>query len=263
IPHIQKFSSLWKGIANSLRYLEDCICWILGNGSTTCFWKDPFIPNLGLPINHSSNPVPDWQLNLPAASFVVSNSWNWELVSDLLPQRCLDYLAGVKPPAPEDSADCPSWKFSSNGEFSIKSTYKHISDSINDFSRILKRLTRGMTLDDLCPRCGNAPETIMHMLRDCEVVAELWDSLIDNKNWSAFFSLGIDQWLRTNLHNSANSVSGVPWNYIFPITIWLLWKDKNDLIFQYKTNLPGNLFFLIVSYAGRILYSIASPNPIS
>ncbi|KAJ1440340.1 Ribonuclease H domain [Sesbania bispinosa] len=126
-----------------------------------------------------------------------------------------------------------------------------------------ERLRRGMTNSDLCLRCQSALETLIHLLRDCDVVAKLLESLIDQSNWSSFFSLGQDQWIRKNLEISNHKAAGVAWSFIFPIGIWSLWKDRNSLVFKQKIELPGNLFFHIISYTKRVIEVVASPNPIA
>ncbi|KAJ1394142.1 Ribonuclease H domain [Sesbania bispinosa] len=120
-----------------------------------------------------------------------------------------------------------------------------------------------MSQSDTCPRCHLQAETFMHTFRDCEVVKELWESLINQADWSSFFSLGMDQWLRKFLQFFDHSVAGVSWNFIFPVGLWWIWKDRNSLVFQKKTELPGNLLFHIISFARRIIESIASPHPIA
>lgn len=40
-------------------------------------------------------------------------------------------------------------------------------------------MKRGMASDDLCSRCLDCPETIMHVLRDCEYVKEFWMSKLN------------------------------------------------------------------------------------
>ncbi|PNX95348.1 ribonuclease H [Trifolium pratense] len=47
-----------------------------------------------------------------------------------------------------------------------------------------------MTKNDLCPRYQSQPETIMHMLRDCEDVQQYWNQFITEDCWAKFFSLG-------------------------------------------------------------------------
>lgn len=49
---------------------------------------------------------------------------------------------------------------------------------------------RGMASDDLCPRCLDCPETIMHVLRDCEDVKEFWMSKL-NPNVVSKFSVWV------------------------------------------------------------------------
>ncbi|KAJ1390181.1 Ribonuclease H-like superfamily [Sesbania bispinosa] len=200
----------------------------------------------------------------------------------------------IKPPAIADGPDYLAWKFSSNGEFTIKTAYEFLTENssakypVDDIFKTIwswqgpprvstfvwkvvhgklltnyERFKRGMTSNNLCPRCNSAPETIMHLLRDCDIVAELWESLIGSNSWASFFSLGQDQWIRKNLELSNHSVAGVNWSFIFPICIWSLWKDRNSPVFKQKTDLPGNLFFHVISYARRTIEVIAGPSPLS
>ncbi|KAJ1412575.1 Reverse transcriptase zinc-binding domain [Sesbania bispinosa] len=287
-------SLLWKNIAKCWSHLSNCVCWILGDGSSVKFWRDPFIPSLGPLLNHSLRPIPFGLINLSASSYAENGAWTWNLIVDFLPQDIMLAIAGIKPPGDVEGPDHPTWLFSANGELSLKSAYQclgnfgsspHPPDAffkqiwawqgpprISSFiwklyhNRLLtnsERVRRGMTSDDSCPRCGQAPETIMHTLRDCEVVSELWESLIDREWWARFFSLGLDNWLKMNMAKSPFSVDGTPWNFIFPVSIWRLWKDRNDLVFNKRSDLPGNLYFQIVSYARQIINSIVSPCPIS
>ncbi|KAJ1391223.1 Reverse transcriptase zinc-binding domain [Sesbania bispinosa] len=245
-----KDSVLWKAIAKMGQNLDQCTCWILGDGLSTRFWKDIFVPNCG--------------------------------------RLCDHHIASI----PVDMKDLP--KFSANGEFTIKSAYEFLLSASNVprqedeifkliwswqgpprisafiwkalHRRLLtksERAKRGMTQDDNCPKCNCNKETLIHALRDCESVAELWESLIDPNDWASFFSLGQEQWIRKYLEFSGNVVAGVAWSFLFPVGIWMLWKDINSLVFKNKTDLLGNLFFHIVSHSKRILEVVAAPKPIA
>ncbi|KAJ1443251.1 Reverse transcriptase zinc-binding domain [Sesbania bispinosa] len=199
----------------------------------------------------------------------------------------------IKPPDIAYGPDYLAWKFSSTSEFTIKTAYEFLTENstakypIDDIFKTIwswqgpprvstfvwkvvhgklltncERVKMGVTTSNLCPRCNSAPETIMHLLRDCDIVAELWESLIDSNSWSSFFSLRQDQWIRKNLEFSNHSVAGVNWSFIFLICIWSLSKDRNSLIFKQKTDLPGNLFFHVISYARRTIEAIAGPSPL-
>lgn len=50
-----------------------------------------------------------------------------------------------------------------------------------------ERHKRRMTDDALCPRCGDYPDSIMHVLRDCEQVQEFWHDLISIRIMSVIF----------------------------------------------------------------------------
>lgn len=43
-----------------------------------------------------------------------------------------------------------------------------------------------ITADALCPRCGDCPETIMHVLHDCEGVKDFWANRLKPKVFSHF-----------------------------------------------------------------------------
>lgn len=115
-------------------------------------------------------------------------------------------ISNINPHAP-GSSDFPSWKASSDGQFSLKSVYmlldpNPVSPSIPLFKKVWdwsgpfrmkstlwkiahgrlltnsERLKRGMSADDLYPRCHLYPETLMHVLRDCEQVHEFWSKNI-------------------------------------------------------------------------------------
>lgn len=58
---------------------------------------------------------------------------------------------------------------------------------------------RRITASDTCPRCNQQPESILHILRDCEITLELWEQLVDPNVWHVFPSLSLVRWLDFNL----------------------------------------------------------------
>ena len=94
---------------------------------------------------------------------------------------------------------------------------------------------RGIPLDTTCPLCHSKAETIIHALRDCSLVKSLWQQLGTHCLYSSFFSQGIKDWLTTNgnLKSSQNAVC-IPWNVLFSFGIWLIWKQRNQVVFNSK-----------------------------
>ncbi|KAJ1419777.1 Reverse transcriptase zinc-binding domain [Sesbania bispinosa] len=239
-------SPLWKNIVKIWNHIHQCSCWILGKGDKIRSWMDNFIPLVGPLQNLSQGNIPSWQVDLPAAAFVTNGVWNWSMFSDFISADGLAALASTKPPEENADPDCLAWKFSSSGEFSLKSAFNHLmglSDSnyiadhvfkkiwswqgpprITSFiwklyhGRLLtnsERMKRGMASNDICPRCGEHSEDIMHAIRDCEDT--LWESLIDHNQWAIFFSMGLSQWVKKNILDYAFSSAGTPWNFVFPV----------------------------------------------
>lgn len=67
-----------------------------------------------------------------------------------------------------------------------------------------ERQARGMGNLSLCPRSFNAyPKTILHLLRDCEGILEVWEKIVDLEVWHLFASLGLERWLEFNLKRSS------------------------------------------------------------
>lgn len=147
----------------------------------------------------------DW--NRFVATYASAEGWRWEILENALPSHICDGIASVNFPKPGQD-DFPIWAFSSDGFFSIKSAHQFLYNDLNQeppsfpFDRVWKwqgpariktflwklchqriltdseRLHRGMTDNDLCPRCLQLPESILHCLRDCEAISDIWNKLI-------------------------------------------------------------------------------------
>lgn len=123
-----------------------------------------------------------------------------------------------------------------------------------------ERGRRGMTQDTLCPRCNSAPESLMHMMRDCEVVQNFWNHCIDPSLRSKFFSIGLHQWLDWNL--SSKTVGSSPWNWnlLFSVTVRMNWKDGNSLVFSSSSSMNSSFWAEVSSQVHLFEKEIQSPS---
>ena len=84
------------------------------------------------------------------------------------------------------------------------------------------------TLSVNCEECEREAETIIHVLRDCEIAKKLW---LDTGNMSCssnFFNSDLCSWLKKNLIRCKDLVeSTLPWEVFFAFGIWGLWMQKN------------------------------------
>ena len=97
---------------------------------------------------------------------------------------------------------------------------------------------RGIQVNTICPICLQAPETIIHVLRNCPLASSCWQNLRVNHG-PDFFSLDSRDWLRE--YGRKEYKAGlllIPWNVIFVIFsfgLWTLWQHRNRVVFQSRT----------------------------
>lgn len=79
-----------------------------------------------------------------------------------------------------------------------------------------------MAADDICPRCQSSPETVTHVLRDCDEVKEVWASILNPDYFSQFFSLGLEGWLTLNLSSKRVGNLHDGWQTLFGVMLYEL-----------------------------------------
>ncbi|KAF7834146.1 putative ribonuclease H protein At1g65750 family [Senna tora] len=161
-------------------------------------------------------------------------------------------------------SDSVAWDQTHDGSFTVKSAYNLIESgdqSVNHnlWKKIWKcpctennrfflwrlgnesimtntnRLKRGFTASDICHRCGESPETVLHAVRDCKWTKPVWDLLVHRSAKNRFFSCNLQDWMEENLTTHKGKNREFPWSTTFAIGSWLCWKQRNDEIFNKKT----------------------------
>ena len=81
--------------------------------------------------------------------------------------------------------------------------------------------------------CMEFPESITHVLRDCKYAKLFWTKLGVPQPLLHSFSLPLLDWLKAKAINAFRSNHlGIPWEVLFPMGLWLLWLQRNALIFR-------------------------------
>lgn len=119
-----------------------------------------------------------------------------------------------------------------------------------------ERKLRGITDSDICPRCNVHPESIMHVLRDCEGTLELWGRIVDPNVWHLFASLGLGQWLDFNLKTQKMGDSEWNWPIFFASMIQMLWIDRNQFVFLGKSAFPSLFLPKLLGQVEAIHYNL-------
>lgn len=262
-----RVSHLWRGICQYWPMVDQGILWIIKNGTGVRFWQDQWVPGIGPLGDIATVHLSEHDIRQSVSDYATQEGWNWQQLSNILPQHVCQKIASIRAPS-NGPDDFPVWHFSADGMFSIKYAYDMLSQDdsapsdalftalwkvrtpprINTFlwklahQRLMTNLEqyeRGIEPSDLCPRCKNYPESIMHVLRDCEYVLELWEELVDPNVWHIFASASLDRWLDFNIHHLQMGTLAWSWPIVFATMVHLLWIDRNHFVFKGKTSLPS------------------------
>ncbi|KAJ0578962.1 putative reverse transcriptase zinc-binding domain-containing protein [Helianthus annuus] len=243
---------------------------VVGNGASLAFWLDPWLckdplrfcfPNLfalesdkrcvvreriGSPF---SNPAARWRWKKPPDSNVELAEWSALCV--LIRDTCL-------------TVDSDKWQWSADdsGLFSVKSAYelmnrdKYVGNRVlwewcrwipikcNVFAwrAVLERLPtrvelckRNIGLPDVaCPMCGDGEETASHLFTACNFSTAIWLKI---SSWCnvpfpvAFSFIDVVEAFR---FSGLNGSKLLLYQGIVIIACWLIWKARNDLVFNAK-----------------------------
>ncbi|KAE8732108.1 hypothetical protein F3Y22_tig00002237pilonHSYRG00293 [Hibiscus syriacus] len=238
-------SYLWRSLSKVWDNFHSFISWSVGDGASTRFWHDNWLPKLGRLSNWKQESI-TIEDNLMVCDVSQSNSsWNWNFIRQTLQPSTFQHILNVQPPNPNANTDRCSWFHGKNGEFSVKSAYNLITKELWNHTDVkwiklwrlpiperikhflwisyrdrlltnVNRCERNLTDDPLCQICVSVNETLLHVLRDCKQTASLWQLIIRQQQLQDFFTLGTNEWLMMNLDsNRLFAGSKIPWKTLF------------------------------------------------
>ena len=188
-------------------------------------------------------------------------SWKWELLSFDLPESIKDKIKAIPIQNYGIREDTIMWKHTLDGEFSNKSAYLLSFKGENSSPvfkgawiwklDILPKITtflwlclhnsipvkevlasRGIMCDKICPLCKSQEETILHLLRDCELARDCWRKLEVPPMLVSYFSRNLEDWLQANCLSNVGHKSANPWSTLFLFTVWSIQKNRNKIVFD-------------------------------
>ncbi|GLT26418.1 hypothetical protein SLA2020_014850 [Shorea laevis] len=257
-------SIIWRSILRCRDVLLLGIRWRVGSGSSIDLWKDVWVGNFKLQ-DVALNPIPPNLSDLKVSNIISPNqSWDITSLQHLLPNHLLNLIVAIPLPVAGPVDDGVYWQGSLNGEFSMKSAFLLIQQSrrnalsnslhwswiwklecaerIKMFVWLLARgvvqtnfvrFTQHLASTPTCPRYEQAPETTLHLFKDCYYAKLAWE--YSSNVPPNFFTLEVDSWLRCNAMMSMRmSSQQTSWSVFFLSLIWSLWKSRNSLIFEDK-----------------------------
>ncbi|WCJ44200.1 RNA-directed DNA polymerase (reverse transcriptase)-related family protein [Euphorbia peplus] len=254
-------SLLWKAIVRTKDDLHIGLKWAIGDGTTTKFWKDNWVGDLGPLLRLATGPVDPNIINLTVADMMdESGDWCWPRFIHLLPELCIYTLAASLGCRLTSGKDQAFWMGSSSGLFTVKSAYSIISDDFsNGGSNMWKdiwrwdgphrirsflwlatkgklltnseRTRRHLDVNDMCPVCNIHTETIVHVFRDCLQARSVWLQLLPICDFLLIISMDEENWVQ-NCISDRFQIFVENWVLMFVVTCWVLWKNRNVIVFQ-------------------------------
>ncbi|KAF7804220.1 putative ribonuclease H protein At1g65750 family [Senna tora] len=254
-------SRLWKGICGNWRTILDGSEWRIGNGKTIKFWTDKWIPGCESLINHVRVSLSDFELDKSVDQYITaSGDWCWSSFEYLIPDNICMKIASIMPPNDRSKEDMLAWKGNEDGKFSVKSMYNMLgkvpsSEQGNTWNDIWKwngpekvrcflwlcrhdrimtnenRMKRRLAATGNCSKCPSITENTLHAIRDCSLAKPIWMKLVRPECWMEFFGLNLEDWLNRNLEKSFGKPD-VDWTLMFGLTTWLIWKRRNEFVFN-------------------------------
>ncbi|KAK9992498.1 hypothetical protein SO802_027483 [Lithocarpus litseifolius] len=251
------------------------ICWGIGNGSRKSVWIDNWIKGQSL-RDLIEGPLTRNDMKLTIADIRDNHEWNWENLSFVLPPIIKDKIRAVPCQEFGDEKEVILWKHTKDGEFTVNSAYLQIIGGVGDghtfggswiwkvdtYPKIVSFLwlclhnsipvreilaARGINCSKVCPICKEQDESIGHLLRDCIFARHIWAD-IHAPPVSSMPIHNLSDWLQANCQSKLIHHSAIPWNLIFPLAIWSIWKYRNKVKKQFisipvKWNKPPEEWF--------------------
>ncbi|EEF37630.1 conserved hypothetical protein [Ricinus communis] len=222
-------SPLWRAVANLWAHLIDALSWSIGNGGKVRFWLDNWC-NIEQPlVIFTNNRVPPEMLEDRLSKFLDANGQShWERISLFLPHSIVLHITSMLPPRLDVGDDRVYWRYTSNGQFNMKSACKALysqRDANLDMAFSLAWKWEGpqriQTFYGF--RCNMDVEDTLHVLRDCPYAKHL--------------HIGGD----------------LDWECIFGVTVCRLWKWRNEDIFQNNNSRRGSRVRDIMQWSSSIM----------
>ena len=94
------------------------------------------------------------------------------------------------------------------------------------------RMHKGMALTNVCAFCLSHSETVLNVLRDCDLAKNLWMSIDNRLTHGSFFQLPLQQWVEDIIKSKSRSLYGVLWPLLFATECSSLWFSGNLFIFE-------------------------------
>ena len=122
VPDIYKSktdSNVWKGINQIWTTFQRNFIWRVGNGLTTSFRKDHWIPGVTKLTDLTADHLTEELRSELVANYTLMGSLDFSKISQVLDDDYIDLFHPIKPPEDNLGEDTVEWLLTSSGEFAM------------------------------------------------------------------------------------------------------------------------------------------------
>lgn len=264
-------SWLWSSLMEGKTLIDKGLRWSVGNGETTQFWGDNWIPSWQ-EGRTTSNPPTDCVWN-KVSDFIdrPAMAWNEERLRSCVSKEETEAILKI-PISLAGNEDKIIWKHNKSGKYTVKSSYYQVYDaktrrkdqrpsssrsiprkvwtklwSIPTIPKVCHFIWRTVRIwnatkenlfrrkcisSHLCLICGVEAETIEHVLFRCSWVVAVWFGSGLTYWVQEQWTNTVDKWVEEILCGSlAKEAEPEVVSLLFQ-TCWAIWKTRNDSIFN-------------------------------
>ncbi|XP_018465244.1 putative ribonuclease H protein At1g65750 [Raphanus sativus] len=261
----------WSSLMVGINLLKQGSRFIIGNGKSVRLYEDHWLPTE--PPRCATRMCNRQHLMVSDIIVATSTfqHWNLDTAQQLLNDEYFQLMLTIYLPQTKIE-DTLVWPLEASGNYTVKSGYKRemmelgrqlpdllpprgdpvlktkiwklpIIPKLKHFLwRILTlalgtntRLnTGGMSLDCLCSRCSDAPETVNHLFFLCPISVQTWRSNQVTLGFSARFTDDLENNMEYLLQLQSSSTLTMEQKLTPFWLLWKIWKSRNNLIFKNK-----------------------------
>lgn len=253
-------SNTWKGILKAIPTLEKGRGKLIRSGANTLFWGDKWVGHCPLVEKATSLVQLQDRYRTVQSYWDNSTGWKWDQFDELLPVSSLEEIAAMIVDNDTATEDLLIWRYGEARDFSVSSAYdivcnRPVSTEAAKWNAIWKlripsraktflwlarheklltneaRARRGMTTDSNCGVCSNRTEDIDHVLRICPLADVVWSRLLPKFHTDSR-CLNFREWLDRGINSKGSRNRPENDNILFSLTVWWIWKWRNELVFN-------------------------------
>ena len=259
ITKFKNGSHVWQSIGKGWHILEGSCQWKLGNGLVAAFWEDDWL-GLGPLRQYVVGPLSEKESDVSVRRVWNTGEWDGVTFTLDLPDFVINNIHSFQW-RPSNDTDTPFSSLVVNDNFSLKRAFQNVVVKQN----VTKRSTawvwgnhhppkikffhwliwhdriptqkllfnRKIVPNPICNLCDSSEEDILHVLRDCDNIREVWnlipfETFLENTE--------TEEWFTKNLFNP-ELFRGIPWNTLFSFICYGAWTTRNKFLFE-STPIP-------------------------